>query len=118
MRVTRLNVAGEIAVAVAVVAVLVYELIVSGTAARTASIVALLAGASRSAGSRSAGSRGSPPSTGKVQLAIALARSAARSCSPTGCLAPCSLLLCAFAAGFLATALFGLRSGLRAQGGT
>jgi uncharacterized membrane protein len=107
VRVTRLNVAGEIAVAIAVVAVLVYELIYSGTAARAAALVALLAGVAlcRLTISRL---RQHPGELGRVQLAIALLFGG------TFVLADrfprtAFLLLCAFVAGFLASALAGLR---------
>jgi hypothetical protein len=115
VRVTRLNVAGEIAVVVAVVAVLVYELIYSDTTARVLAVLALALGIAlcritvRFLASR-------PDAVGKVQLAIAvlvggsflLADRLPRTAFT---------LLCAFVAGYLATALYGLRSGLRAQGG-
>jgi drug/metabolite transporter (DMT)-like permease len=115
VRITRLNVAGEIAVVIVVVAVLVYELIYSDTAARALAVVALVLG--------SALCRltvrwlsGHPDEVGKVQLAIALVVGAsfllADRLPRTG-----FTLLCALVAGYLATALYGLRSGLRAQGG-
>ncbi len=116
MRITRLNVAGEIAVVIVVVAVLVYELIYSDTAARALAVVALVLG--------SALCRltvrwlsGHPDEVGKVQLAIALVVGASFLLADR---LPRSAftLLCALVAGYLATALYGLRSGLRAEGGT
>jgi hypothetical protein len=116
MRVTRLNVAGEIAVAVAVLAVLIYELVYSDTTARAAALVALLAGAALCR-LTIRWLRERPQETGKVQLAIALVIGGsfvfADRLPRTA-----FLLICAFVAGYLVTALAGLRSGLRAQGST
>jgi hypothetical protein len=116
VRVTRLNVAGEIAVALAVLAVLVYELIYADTAGRVLALAALLAGAALCLLTIRR-LRRHPAETGKVQLAIALVVGAsfvfADRLPRTA-----FLLLCAVVAGFLGTALGGLRSlRLRAQGG-
>ncbi len=113
MRVTRLNVAGEIAVAVVVLAVLVYELIYSDTAARAAALVAMLAGVGlfRLTISRL---RQHPGEIGRVQLTIALVIGGSFVFAdrfPRTVF----LLLCAFVAGFLASALAGLRHGALAE---
>jgi hypothetical protein len=114
VRVTRLNVAGEIAVAVAVLAVLIYELVYSETTARVAAFVALLAGAALCR-LTIRWLRERPQESGKVQLAIALVIGGsfvfADRLPRTA-----FLLTCAFVAGYLVTALLGLRGGLRAQG--
>ena len=116
MRVTRLNVAGEIAVVVVVIAVLVYELVYADAGARVLAIVALAAGGvlSRLTARRL---REHPGETGRVQLAIALCVGGsfvfADRLPRTA-----FVLVCAFVAGFLATALVGLRGSLRAQGST
>ena len=113
MRVTRLNVAGEIAVAVAVLAVLIYELVYSATTARATALVALIAGAGLCR-LTIRWLRERPQETGKVQLAIALVIGGsfvfADRLPRTA-----FLLICAFVAGYLVTALAGLRGGLRAQ---
>jgi hypothetical protein len=116
VRVTRLNVAGEIAVAVAVIAVLVYELVYAATAARVLAVVAIAAGAALCRVT-TWWLRGRPDELGKVQLAIALCVGGSFVFAdrlPRTAFA----LVCAFVAGFLATALVGLRGSLRAQGGT
>ena len=114
MRVTRLNVAGEIAVAVAVLAVLIYELVYADTAARVLAFVALAAGAVLCR-LTSRWLRERPDETGKVQLAIAVCVGGsfvfADRLPRTA-----FVLVCAFVAGFLVTALVGLRGSLRAQG--
>jgi hypothetical protein len=115
VRVTRLNVAGEIAVAVAVLAVLVYELIYSDTAGRSLALVALLAGVALCRLTIS-WLRQHAGEIGKVQLAIALAIGGSFVFADR---LPRTvfLLVCALVAGFLLTALAGIGSGLRAQGG-
>jgi hypothetical protein len=108
VRVTRLNVAGEAAVVVAVVAVLAYELVYATAGARLLALAALCAGAvlCRITVRRL---REHPGETGKVQLAIALVVGGsfvlADRLPRTG-----FLLLCAVVAGFLTTALAGLRA--------
>jgi hypothetical protein len=107
VRVTRLNVAGEIAVAIAVMAVLVYELIYSGAAARATAIVALLAGVALCE-LTIRWLRQHPGDTGRVQLAIALLIGGSFVLAdrfPRTAF----LVLCAVVAGFLARALAGLR---------
>ncbi len=107
MRVTRLNVAAEIAVACAVFAVLVYELIYSDTGARATAFAALLAGLALCQLTIRR-LRRHPGETGTVQLAIALVIGGsfvfADRLPRTA-----FLLLCAFVAGLLAGALVGLR---------
>ena len=114
MRVTRLNVAGEIAVVVAVLAVLLYELVYADTAARVLAVVAVAAGAALCQVT-TRWLRERPGETGKVQLAIALCVGGsfvfADRLPRTA-----FVLVCALVAGFLATALVGLRRSLRAQG--
>jgi hypothetical protein len=116
MRVTRLNVAGEIAVAVAVIAVLLYELVYADTAARALAIVALIAGAALCQVT-TRWLRRRPDETGKAQLVIALCVGGsfvfADRLPRTA-----FVLVCAFVAGFLVTALVGLRGSLRAHGST
>jgi hypothetical protein len=113
VRVTRLNVAGEVAVAFAVLAVLIYELVYSDTAARVVAFLVLLAGAALCR-LTIRWLRERPQETGKVQLAIALTIGSsfvfADRLPRTA-----FLLICAFAAGYLVTALAGLRR-LRPQG--
>jgi hypothetical protein len=111
MRVTRLNVAGEIAVAVAVYAVLIYELISSAMTARAAALPALAAGLVCCRVTIS-WLRRHPGELGKVQLAIALVIGGSFAFSDR---LPRSafLLLCAFVAGYLTAALVGLWSRMR-----
>jgi hypothetical protein len=115
MRVTRLNVAGEIAVAVVVYAVLIYELIYSDVTGWALALVALAAGLAVCRVTIT-WLRGHPGELGKVQLAIALAVGGsfvfADRLPRTA-----FLLVCAFVAGYLTSALAGLRSGLRPQRG-
>jgi hypothetical protein len=115
MRVTRLNVAGEIAVAVAVWAVLVYELVYSDLAPRVAAFAVFVVGALLCQVTVRR-LRDHPGELGKVQLAIALAVGSsfvfADRLPRTA-----FLLLCAFVAGYLTSALVGLRSALRPQRG-
>ena len=115
MRVTRLNVAGEIAVVVAVWAVLVYELIFSDMAPRIAALAVFAVGVAACEVTMR-WLRRHPDELGKVQLAIALAVGGSFVFAdrlPRAAF----LLLCALVAGYLTRALVGLRSGLRAQGG-
>lgn len=116
MRATRLNVAGELAVVVAVVAVLVYELIYAGTGARLLAVAALLAGAALCQVTVR-WLRGHAGETGKVQLAIALVVGGSFVMADR---LPRTdfLLLCAVVAGFLGTALVGVGLGVRAQRST
>jgi hypothetical protein len=111
MRVTRLNVAGEIAVAVAVYAVLVYELISSDMEARAAALVALAAGLAFCRVTITWLQR-HPGELGKVQLGIALVIGGSFAFSDR---LPRSafLLLCAFVSGYLTAALVGLWLRLR-----
>jgi MFS family permease len=114
VRVTRLNVAGEIAVVVAVVAVLVYELIYSDTAARALAVAAVFLGVALCR-LTVRWLAGRPDHVGKVQLAIALLVGGSFLLADR-LPRTAFTLLCAFVAGYLATALYGLRSHLRAQG--
>lgn len=116
MRVTRLNVAGEIAVAVAVYAVLIYELAYSELVPRIAALAVFVGGAVLCQ-LTIRWLRARPDELGKVQLAIALVIGGSFVFADR---LPRSafLLLCAVVAGYLTTALVGLRSSLRTQGGT
>jgi hypothetical protein len=117
MRVTRLNVAGEIAVAVAVWAVLLYELVYSNLAPRIAAFAVFGLGALLCQATIR-WLRAHPAELGKVQLAVALTVGGsfvfADRLPRTA-----FLLVCAFAAGYLtcALAVLGRGSGLRPQGG-
>jgi hypothetical protein len=115
MRVTRLNVAGEVAVAVAVWAVLIYELAYSDLLPRLVSLAVLGAGALLCELTVRR-LRDHPGELVKVQLAIALAVGGSFVFADR---LPRTvfLLLCAFVAGYLTRALLGVWSGLRAQGG-
>jgi uncharacterized membrane protein YoaK (UPF0700 family) len=115
MRVTRLNIAAEIAVTAAVWAVLVYELVYSELVPRIAAFAVFVVGALLCRVTVR-WLRDHPGELGKVQLAIALAVGSSfvfadRLPRTT------FLLLCAFVAGYLTSALVGLRSELRPQGG-
>jgi hypothetical protein len=116
VRVTRLNVAGEIAVAIVVYAVLIYELAYSELGPRIAALVVLGAGVVLCQLTIH-WLRDHPRDLGKVQLVVALAIGSsfvfADRLPRTA-----FLLLCALVAGFLSTALYGLRSSLRAQRGS
>ena len=111
MRVTRLNVAGEIAVAVVIYAVLIYELIYSDLTGWAVSLVALAAGLAFCRLTIT-WLRRHPGELGKVQLAIALVIGGSFAFADR---LPRSafLLLCAFVAGYLTAALVGLWSRLR-----
>jgi hypothetical protein len=115
MRVTRLNVAGEVAVAVAVWAVLLYELVYSDLVPRIAAFAVFALGVLLCQATIR-WLRDHPGGLSKVQLAIALTVGGsfvfADRLPRTA-----FLLLCAFVAGYLTSALAGIRSGLRPQGG-
>jgi glucose dehydrogenase len=115
VRVTRLNVAGEVAVAIAVFAVLIYELAYSDLAPRVAALVVFGAGIVLCQVTVRR-LRAHPGELGKVQLAIALVVGSsfvfADRLPRTA-----FLLLCAVVAGYLGMALLGLRSGPVSVGG-
>ena len=111
MRVTRLNVAGEIAVTVAVYAVLIYELIYGDSSGRALAAVALAAGLAVCRVTL-AWLRRHPDELGKVQLAIALVVGGSFAFADR-LPRTAFLLLCAFVAGYLTTALVGLWSRLQ-----
>ena len=114
MRVTRLNVAGEIAVAVVVFAVLVYELVSSPLVPRIAALAVFCAGIvlCRLTLRRL---REHPGELGIVQLVIALVVGSSFVAADRLPRTP-FLLLCAVVAGYLGTALVALRrSGLAAE---
>ena len=112
MRVTRLNVAGEIAVTVAVYAVLIYELIYSDVTGWALALVALAAGLAICRLTLT-WLRQHPDELGKVQLAIALVVGGSFAFADR-LPRTAFLLLCAFVAGYLTMALAGLWSRLRA----